>query len=129
MKKKVILDTNFLLVPGQFSVDIFSEIDRLMDFPYQLEVLKGTLPELKKINDTGSTKDKMAAKLAVVLIKQKGLKMVANYSTDNVDDSIVRLANKDTYVATQDKELKSRLKKKGVKIITLRQKKYLIIEG
>ncbi|MBW2991754.1 hypothetical protein KY345_00870 [Candidatus Woesearchaeota archaeon] len=30
--RKIILDTNFLLIPGQFKIDIFSEIRRICDF-------------------------------------------------------------------------------------------------
>ena len=45
--KKIILDTNFLLIPAQFKVDIFDEIDRIMIEKYQLFVLDKTIDELK----------------------------------------------------------------------------------
>ena len=44
--KKIILDTNFLLIPAQFNVDIFSEIERICDFQYQLCIVDKTLSEL-----------------------------------------------------------------------------------
>jgi len=48
--RKIILDTNFLLIPAQFKVDIFSEIDRICSFTYSLFVLDKSVEELKKIS-------------------------------------------------------------------------------
>ena len=47
--KKIILDTNFLLIPSQFNVDIFTEIDRICLFKYKLCVLDETINELNSI--------------------------------------------------------------------------------
>ena len=47
--KTVLLDTNFLLIPAQFKVDIFSEIDRICTFQYEIAVLDKTIDELNKI--------------------------------------------------------------------------------
>lgn len=138
MTKKIILDTNFLLIPGQFMVDIFSEIDRLMNEPYHLIVLDKTINELHKIAQ-GDSKDARAAKLALALIETKkadnptlwekilGLKegkalKIVRASKGYVDDAIVSFADDDTIVATQDAALKRRLK---TSVITLKQKKYL----
>jgi uncharacterized protein len=132
VKKKVILDTNFLLIPGQFKVDIFTEIKRVMDEPFQMFIIDKTMDELKGIEILGKTIDKQAVKLgrmlAESLIKQKSLKTINSYSKKHVDDIIVSKANNNVYVATQDKGLKKRVKAEGAKIITLKQKKYLIKE-
>lgn len=126
MKKKVILDTNFLLIPGQFMVDIFTELERIMQEPFELCVIDKSLKELNQVAVTGKQKDKFAAKLALALIIQKNLKTLHSFVTKkSVDDIIVSKADKDTYVATQDKALRQRLKEKGAKIIGLRQQKYL----
>ena len=62
MVRKIILDTNFLLIPVQFGVDIFSEFDRICNFKYELVVVPETVTELEGIiNGKGSKKDKMAA--------------------------------------------------------------------
>lgn len=126
MKKKVILDTNFLLIPGQFMVDIFTETDRLMREPFELCVIDKSLKELNQIVVTGKQKDRFAAKLALALVIQKNLKRLHSFgSKKSVDDIIVKKADSSTYVATQDKALRERLKEKGAKIIGLRQQKYL----
>ncbi len=126
MKKKVIIDTNFLLIPGQFRVDIFTEIGRIMQEQYVLYIIDKSLKELNNIVITGKQKDRFAAKLALALAIQKNLKTLHSFgSKKSVDDIIVSKADKDTIVATQDKALRERLKEKGAKIIGLRQQKYL----
>lgn len=124
--KKVILDTNFLLIPRQFKVDIFSELDRICQFAHTLFIIDKTVQELEAILRKQHGKDKEAAKLALALIKAKNINTLPS-ANDNVDDAIVTMADNDTLVATQDAILKRRLKSKAGGIITLRQKKYLIM--
>ena len=122
--KKIILDTNFLLIPYQFKVDIFEEIERTADFNYSLNVLDKTIDELNKIIDEQKGKHKEAAKLALSLIKNKNIKKIKT-KEGLVDDLQLE---QDAIVATQDKELINRLKQAKKKVIQLRQKKYLIIK-
>ena len=127
-KKKVILDTNFLLIPGQFMVDIFTQIKEVLNEPFQLCVIDKSITELNKLAAAGKEKDRFAAKLALVLVRQKNLKTLHSFGTKkSVDDIIVRKADKNTFIATQDKALRNRVKAKGAGIIGLRQKKYLVI--
>ena len=140
--RKVIVDTNMLLVPGQFKVDIFSELERVMDEPYELIILKESLTELQKIIDGKETSgaDKQAAKLALLLIDHQGkrdsaastrsnckaLKIISGSQDKYVDDAIVEIAE-DEFVATNDSGLKTRLLDKGVRVIYLKQQQHLAI--
>jgi rRNA-processing protein FCF1 len=127
-RKKVILDTNFLLIPGQFMVDIFTEVEKVMQEPFQLCIIDKSLRELNQLAVTGKQKDRFAARLALALIIQKNLKRLHSFgSKKSVDDIILKKADSNTYVATQDKALRQALKEKKVRIIGLRQKKYLEI--
>ncbi len=121
--KRIILDTNFLMIPGSLGVDIFSEIDRIMETSYEIFILEGSIGELERIGQEQKGKNKKAAKLALGLLNRiKILKTKKGL----VDDLIVNLAIKEKdLVATQDSALKDRLKVKGVDIIVLRKKKYL----
>lgn len=121
--EQIIIDTNFLLIPAQFNVDIFDEIDKICT-NYKLYIVDKTIDELKKIIDTAKkASDKRAAKLALDLIKAKDINIIYTAKDKSVDDLIIDLVNKGDYtLATQDKLLKERLK---TKIIVLRQKKYL----
>jgi uncharacterized protein len=140
--RKVIIDTNMLLVPGQFKVDIFTELDRIMDEQYEIIILQGSLDELKKISETASGADKQAAKLAQLLVEHqrkrdftasttsncKGLKIVAGSKGKYVDDAIVEIAE-DEFVATNDSALKRRLLEIGVRVIYLKQQQHLAISA
>ncbi len=123
--KRIILDTNFLLIPYIFNVDIFSEIARIVDFPYRLCVMHGTIAELEKIIDEQKGKHARAASLALQFIKQKSLYILTNSSEDSVDDAILAAGDGNTIVATQDKELQMKLKKKKINLIILRNKSHL----
>ncbi|MBI2580304.1 nucleotide-binding protein [Candidatus Woesearchaeota archaeon] len=134
--KKVVLDTNFLLIPGQFGVDIFAEFQRLCDFSYELVVLDAALKELDGIvaDRTASAKDRAAAKLGIRLIKAKGVKVIKSHRKvfKTTDEAILGFAtatgkanDKPVVVATQDRELRDKLASKDVAVIVLRQKRYL----
>ena len=127
-KTSIILDTNFLFMPGELGIDIFTEIERLVNEPHELCVMDSTIHELENIlRETARQKQGLNAKLALILIKQKNLKTIRGSSTKYADDSIIEYTaqNPKTIVATQDGELKKKIKKIPARIITLRQKKYL----
>jgi len=121
--KKIILDTNFLLIPAQFNVDIFAEIDRIMFEKYYLFVIDKTIDELNKIikDKKQKQKDKQAAKLGLMLIKAKKVKILKT-KQGKADDILAKI--KGYIIATQDINLKRRIK--GKKIV-LRAKKKLIL--
>jgi rRNA-processing protein FCF1 len=123
-KKEVFLDTNFLLVPLQFKLDIFSELERLMD--YQLEITTGTpiITELKKITKNKGKKG-MAAKFALKLIdvnKEHG-KIKVLKGTMPADDWIVEHAKESgAIICTNDILLKKRLFGIKARVISLKSK-------
>ena len=131
--KKIILDTNFLMIPGILNVDIFDEINTLMDEPYELFIMQGTTEELDNIIDSQKGKFKQAARLAKQLLKMKKIKTIKQKSLymypdskDNVvDDAILAAADGETIVATQDKNFKKLLNEKNIRTIVLRNKKQL----
>jgi len=122
--KQIIMDTNFVMLPFMYKVDIFSEIDRLIDFPYVLCILDKTLVELQKVINTQKGKHKAAAKLALELINQAGVHTIPT-ADGSVDDLLLE---QDAIIATQDAALVKRLKTHNKKVIQLRQRKYLILK-
>ncbi len=136
MATTVLLDTNFLLVPAQFGVDIFAELERVCSFNYKTVVLEATIKELEGIvsDKTASAKDRKAAELGCQLIKAKGVKVIMPERKvfKSADKAILdfavagnRAAHKSVIVATQDKELRDTLRSHGVGVIILRQKQHL----
>lgn len=127
--KKIILDTNFLLIPFQFKVDIFDELQRVCDFNYSLYIIDKTIDELNNVTNTAKkASDRLAAKLALSLIKAKDINIIYTAKDKSVDDLILGYVKGDEIVATQDKLLKERLTAKDIKLIVLRQKKYLQVQ-
>ena len=122
--KKIILDTNFLLIPLQFRVDIFSEFSRICDFKYKLFIFESSIDELKNIMKNQRGISKKAAQFALKLVKLKNISVIKSKQMD-VDSLILSSLNDDTIIATQDKMLKKRLLEKKISVIMLRQKKYL----
>ena len=127
---RVIFDTNFLMIPQQFKVDVFTEIKRLLNEPYELYIYQGTIDELIVLAK-GNSEVAATAKLALTLIKQKNLKSLPNSINEKYADNLILegVTNKDI-VCTQDQALKRllRAKHKGIQLITLKSKKYLGFE-
>ncbi len=122
MTRKVIIDTNGLMIPGQFGVDIFSELKRLGFDTYL--VPGASVKELEKLYSEARGRDKAAAKIALSLLDR----CTVIEKNGFVDDIIVDMAaGKDTAVFTNDTELKKRLCSKGVTIVHLREKTHLSI--
>ncbi|MFC1690903.1 PIN domain-containing protein [Nanoarchaeota archaeon] len=132
-KITIIIDTNFLLIPAQFGVDIFEEIDKICLFPYEIAIIDKTQSELKGIAEEGSGGDKKAVKLALALLEAKEVKIIETETQKSyVDKILVEITSRSPnnyIIATQDKELKAKLAEKGIKTIGLRQKKYLQIQN
>ncbi|MBI2659892.1 hypothetical protein HYX07_01910 [Candidatus Woesearchaeota archaeon] len=122
--KKIIIDTNFLMIPHKFQVDIFSEFNRICNFNYKLFIMENTVGELRSIIKNQAGKDRKAAQFALKLIGMKNIETIAS-KEDDADAAILHIAGKDVVVATQDGFLKRQLAEKGASVIVLRQKKYL----
>jgi len=127
--RKVIFDTNFLFVPLQFKVDIFDELEALIG-KFEPIILSTTIEELKKIAREKSEKNRRNALAALELAKKCKILKVERGSDESYDDVILRIAKEGKYmVATNDSELRRRLRKAGITTIFLRQKAYLQIDG
>lgn len=120
---RVVLDTNFMLIPFQFSVDIKAELDRILDFNYRIYTLDGVLKELEVLSKEKGQSGR-AAKASLEMAKDFPT-LTAN---GDIDDTLLRLASNDTIICTNDRILKEKIKRKGAPVIYLRQKKYLMID-
>ncbi|WP_456367428.1 PIN domain-containing protein [Thermococcus sp.] len=135
MKKKrewlVVPDTNFLLIPGQFGVDIISELHRILDVRFKIVVPNVVLQELEVIERKSRGRDLMAVRMAKKLVERFEKINVGEFGKRPIDDQILEFAlnNERVIVCTNDRELKRRLRKKGIPVVYLRSKKILELEG
>ncbi|MEM4240140.1 MAG: hypothetical protein QXK08_03035 [Candidatus Woesearchaeota archaeon] len=127
--KTIILDTNFLVDCLSWKVDFFREIERILPFNYRLAVVDKTLDELDTVIREGKQDAKTGARIAKQLIMKKRIGIIQTDKKCCTDALILKAAGKETIVATQDQELKRRLKAKGIPVIIIRQKRFLELFG
>jgi rRNA-processing protein FCF1 len=126
----VILDANFLFLPSQFNVDIFAELSNLLNRRFEPVILSSTVQELQGLAESVSPKIQKQALLAIKLAEKCRYVCVKKSSKESYDDVIVRIASVwKSPVATNDRELRMRLRKTGVPVIFLRQKRRLEMTG
>lgn len=122
-QKTVILDTNFLLIPFQFKINIIEEISYLLEGSCRYTISSRTVAELKKIG-TSIGKHGMAARLALKLIGANPIEVIQSQLP--VDDWIVEQAkNAGAVVCTNDAALRKRLKGLRIKMIVLKSRSKL----
>lgn len=119
---KVILDTNALMVPEQFNVDIFSELLRLGYVKWLVPApVLGELRSLAIRADKG--RDKTAARVALGLAERCNAVGEDNYDADQAIEELALETG--AAVFTNDRALKKRLFSKGITVVYLRQGRYL----
>ena len=120
--KKVILDTNAVMEMVEFKIDLFRELERILDIPYQVGVVEGTIKELEEIIKNQRLRFSRAAKMGIALLKAKKVNVLSGKG--KVDDVLVEYSHQGALVLTQDKELKKRLTRP---FLTIRQKKTVVM--
>ena len=128
----VVVDTNFIAVPAQFGVDIFSEAERVLERRLEFVMLSSVLDELERNIHTAANRTEvrhfriakeLAKRCRVVEVSEEAMKLP-------VDDQLLAYTQSVKGVlATNDKELKVRARSKGVPVLILRGMKYLALDG
>lgn len=127
---KVILDANFFFIPIQFNLDIFEELSKLLNRRYEPILLSSTKKELQGLVESTSTNIKRQAHTTINLVEKCCFVPVEKSATETYDDVIVRVATESKIpVATNDRNLRKRLRQAGVAVIYMRQKQRLTLDG
>ena len=117
-KSKVVADTNFLIDVLKFRVNFIEEYRNLF-------VTESILNELKFIS-SGKSKVGKYAKLALDMIKSGKIKALPKIK-NKADEDLIEYAKKGFLIATNDRELRKRLKSLGFKTIYLRSRKKIAV--
>jgi rRNA-processing protein FCF1 len=126
----VILDSSFLFIPSQFNIDIFEELAIVLNRRFEPVILSSTYKELQRIAESGSTKLRRQATLALKFAQKYREIDVEKDSAESHDSVIVRVASEmECCVATNDRALRRRLRRINVPVIYLRQKSHLSVDG
>ncbi len=114
----LVIDTNTWLAIERDSLDVFGILDRAGYLPVLLEPIAAELGRL----GAGRTKHAAAARVALGLIKQKGLKTVS-CSEASADDAILaHCIATSAAAATFDAVLKKRLREARVRVVTISER-------
>lgn len=124
--KTVICDTNFIIECATHKIDIHSELDRILDHNFIVGILDRTLDELDSVIARGR-KIGTAAKLAKTILMTKKVTIYPT-SGGHVDKLLLEKADDSHLIATMDKDLKRKLKKKGYSVVIIRGKKRLALD-
>lgn len=115
-----------MMIPESHGVNIFRELDRIVDQKYELFVPEVVIGELENLKENGTSSEKKAAKVATQLAARA--EKIPSQKT--ADEEILRLAEGgNCAVATNDRNLRKRLRERGIPVIYLRQRTHLEIEG
>jgi len=129
MPVKVILDSNFLMIPFQFNLDVFQEIEYILQRKVDFIVPSLVKSELTGISTRGG-EGAAEASLALQLASRCRVVEVALNPGETVDDAIVKASQKlSAVVATTDIELKKRLRDVNIPVVYLRDKSKLEVDG
>ena len=127
----VVLDTNILTVPAQFSVDIFAESERVVERRIEFVILKSVIQELKRKLEGAVRTEKFKFRIALDFVERCtiiGLDEIT--SGKPVDDQVLEYAfSVNGIVATNDKELREKSLERGVPVLFMRGKKRLELQG
>jgi rRNA-processing protein FCF1 len=116
--QNVVLDTNALLMPFEFSINIDIELKRLLG-EFQAHVPGCVIGELKR-------SDSKHARVALSLARKYPLALTGTQGDAGVIEVARRL---DAFVVTNDALMRSKLKRQGLKVIFLRSNNHLAIDG
>jgi rRNA-processing protein FCF1 len=135
----ILLDTNIVMVPSEFGLDIYEEIPKLCDFLYRLAYVDRTIGELEGLQLDKKQRIRKQAQLSQDILRAKKLTEIDTSEMEyheEVDDLLITIAEElnairknHCIIATNDYELKMRAKAKKIPLITLRKKQYFIFEN
>lgn len=121
----IIFDTNFLIYLAKYK--LWRQLEKKYPY-YTLLILPQVVYELETLSKKIKGKDKELAIFTLNCIGKQKIKAKKGYADTVVLHTAVSLKDageKNFIVATMDKLLRQKLKKAGIKILTIRQKKYL----
>jgi len=128
MPTRILVDTNFLLIPVRFKVDIFTGSSDAVNDITEFYVSSRVLNEIQRLKEKSKPSFVKELRLAETYAGQCTL--IEDPSDGEVDDSLVSLASREGMVlGTTDSELRQKARAASVKVIYLRQRNYLVLDG
>jgi len=139
LENLIVIDANFILLPFQFKIDYLYDIDSQLEGRTVFVLFKQILDELeaKRLREPNATKFIMNLKSGLSYLENNNknynivYKHITKSTEESTDDFLVRncqeLKGKENrvYLASNDVDLRRKVRKIGFSTIFLRQKKFL----
>jgi len=128
----VVVDSNFMTIPAQFNVDIFAEAERVLERRFEFVMLPSVANEIETgARESKGRSNRIAFRIARDLTRRcRAVETEKSISELPVDDQLLEYAIQvQGVLATNDKELRSRARERGVPVLFLRGRKQLQVEG
>lgn len=132
MPIEVVLDTNFLLVPVQFAIDVFTETEKILEKRPRFVILDAVAEEIDiRLETPRSQIETKQFTVAKRLIERCELVHVDERIRKlPVDLQILEYATMQrAVIATNDRILRKKARKRGIPVLMVRGKKRLTLEG
>jgi rRNA-processing protein FCF1 len=121
---RVLLDANALMMPAQFSIDLFDELRQLVG-AFEPLVLDNVTRELASIS-SGRGRDAAAARYGLNVAEGCMTVKAPGPAHSTVDDQVIRYARETgCLVVTNDRRLREILLAQGTGVISMRKQKRL----
>ncbi len=130
MIAKLLIDTNFLILPLKMGKNIRIQLDNLLKIKYTIIVLEDSISELKYVD--ARFHENLSSDSSILEQLWPGIKIVKFNSPAayKVDDKILAYAVENKcIVATNDRDLRIRLRDKGVATVYLKHRSRLALDG
>jgi uncharacterized protein len=124
---KVVYDTNFLMAVLELGLDVVEEVNKAASSKVEHFVLEESIKELETFIKGSLLSKSQAARLAKKYIKTKQIRVIQPTNKIGLVDEEL-LSMEGFYVATMDKGLRERLKEKNIPKVTIRQKRYVVLD-
>jgi rRNA-processing protein FCF1 len=120
---RVLLDTNALLMPVQFGIDLYGELLGLFG-DFELVTLEEVVGELSGLA-RGGGRDAVAARVGLALARRSTI-VPSGSSAESVDERVLEYARREgCVVVTNDRELRNALLREGTSVVSMRKQKTL----
>ena len=127
---KIILDSNALFTPLELKIDIFEELQRLLNRNIECIVIYPVKAELELLANKESFKLRRQANFALRIAEKCKTVLVDTPDRATTDDIIIKVAKEwNVPVFTNDRQLRKRLRDISLPVIYVRQKSRLEIDG
>jgi len=121
---RVILDANALMMPAQFKIDLFGEIQELVG-SFEPVVLRSVVQELDGLA-RAKGREGAAARFGLALARNCTITDGDGASAVPVDEQVIAYATQhDCMVVTNDRRVRDALLARGIGVISMRKQKRL----